>query len=219
MFVLPLADPSAGLPSDLRAVVADNTCTLPEASGSAPQEMDPTRENEVLFTYSVHWQVGDGGSSSPVLPDGVHLSSRSLVSVQASEVKWASRWDTYLTMSDVQIHWFSIVNSVVVVFFLSGKTFCSASVSQLSACSSSFCSSPPPPGPPSGILSMIIIRTLRKDIANYNREDDIVRPVSPPPGPPGLLSLSCMCVPRRTQWKSLGGRMSTETSSGLQSIP
>uniref|UniRef100_A0A8C2FYX5 Transmembrane 9 superfamily member n=1 Tax=Cyprinus carpio TaxID=7962 RepID=A0A8C2FYX5_CYPCA len=64
-------------------------------------------------------------------------------SLQESEVKWASRWDTYLTMSDVQIHWFSIVNSVVVVFFLSG------------------------------ILSMIIIRTLRKDIANYNREDDI----------------------------------------------
>lgn len=26
----------------------------------------------------------------------------------------------------------------------------------------------------SGILSMIIIRTLRKDIANYNKEDDIV---------------------------------------------
>lgn len=38
-------------------------------------------------------------------------------------MKWASRWDTYLTMSDVQIHWFSIVNSVVVVFFLSGE-FC-----------------------------------------------------------------------------------------------
>ncbi|KAL1020796.1 hypothetical protein UPYG_G00004770 [Umbra pygmaea] len=92
-------------------------CNLPEASGSVPQEIDPTRENEVLFTYSIHWEE--------------------------SQVKWASRWDTYLTMSDVQIHWFSIVNSVVVVFFLSG------------------------------ILSMIIIRTLRKDIANYNREDDI----------------------------------------------
>lgn len=37
-------------------------------------------------------------------------------------MKWASRWDTYLTMSDVQIHWFSIVNSVVVVFFLSGTS-------------------------------------------------------------------------------------------------
>lgn len=30
-----------------------------------------------------------------------------------------------------------------------------------------------------GILSMIIIRTLRKDIANYNREDDIVRKCTP----------------------------------------
>lgn len=44
------------------------------------------------------------------------------VCVQESEIKWASRWDTYLTMSDVQIHWFSIVNSVVVVFFLSGAS-------------------------------------------------------------------------------------------------
>lgn len=92
-------------------------CILPEAAGSLPQEIDPNKENDVLFTYSVHWE--------------------------GSPIKWASRWDTYLTMSDVQIHWFSIVNSVVVVFFLSG------------------------------ILSMIIIRTLRKDIANYNREDDI----------------------------------------------
>nr|XP_033770538.1 transmembrane 9 superfamily member 4 isoform X2 [Geotrypetes seraphini] len=92
-------------------------CTLPDPSSSAPQEIDSTRENQLFFTYSVQWQE--------------------------SNIKWASRWDTYLTMSDVQIHWFSIINSVVVVFFLSG------------------------------ILSMIIIRTLRKDIANYNKEDDI----------------------------------------------
>ena len=45
-------------------------------------------------------------------------------------------------MSDTQIHWFSIINSVVVVFFLSG------------------------------IITMIIIRTLRKDIAKYNMADD-----------------------------------------------
>uniref|UniRef100_A0A8C7D9N7 Transmembrane 9 superfamily member n=1 Tax=Oncorhynchus kisutch TaxID=8019 RepID=A0A8C7D9N7_ONCKI len=105
-------DPSADL-----KVADKGSCTLPEATNSAPQEIDPSKHNEVLFTYSVRWEE--------------------------SQVKWASRWDTYLTMSDVQIHWFSIVNSVVVVFFLSG------------------------------ILSMIIIRTLRKDIANYNREDDI----------------------------------------------
>ena len=49
-----------------------------------------------------------------------------------SVCRWASRWDIYLNMADVQIHWFSIVNSVVVVFFLSG------------------------------IITMIIIRTLRR---------------------------------------------------------
>uniref|UniRef100_UPI00358E0783 transmembrane 9 superfamily member 4 n=1 Tax=Myxine glutinosa TaxID=7769 RepID=UPI00358E0783 len=96
---------------------ADGSCKRPGTEAVEPQEIDPTKENNVLFTYSVTWK--------------------------ASNVQWASRWDTYLTMSDVQIHWFSIVNSVVVVFFLSG------------------------------ILSMIIIRTLRRDIANYNREDDI----------------------------------------------
>lgn len=45
-------------------------------------------------------------------------------------------------MGDVQIHWFSIVNSIVVVLFLAG------------------------------VLTMIIVRTLRRDIAQYNREDD-----------------------------------------------
>jgi len=53
------------------------------------------------------------------------------------------RWDTYLAMTDVQIHWFSIVNSVIVVFFLSG------------------------------ILSMIIVKTIRRDIARYNQEDSV----------------------------------------------
>jgi transmembrane 9 superfamily protein 2/4 len=46
-------------------------------------------------------------------------------------------------MNDVQIHWFSIINSLVVVFFLSG------------------------------ILTMIMVRTLRRDIAKYNTDDSI----------------------------------------------
>jgi transmembrane 9 superfamily protein 2/4 len=46
-------------------------------------------------------------------------------------------------MKDVQIHWFSIVNSVVVVLCLSG------------------------------FLSVIIVRTVRRDIANYNRDEDL----------------------------------------------
>jgi len=80
------------------------------------QEVNP-KSNELFFTYSVKWEK--------------------------SPIRWASRWDIYLNMADVQIHWFSIVNSVVVVFFLSG------------------------------IITMIIIRTLRRDIAKYNTDDDL----------------------------------------------
>ena len=78
--------------------------------------MSLTGETSLHFTYSVEWHQSD--------------------------IKWASRWDVYLEMSDTQIHWFSIINSVVVVFFLSG------------------------------IITMIIIRTLRKDIAKYNMADE-----------------------------------------------
>jgi len=38
-----------------------------------------------------------------------------------SEVRWASRWNVYLEMADLNIHWFSIINSVIVVFFLAGQ--------------------------------------------------------------------------------------------------
>ncbi|KAJ0965840.1 hypothetical protein J5N97_026978 [Dioscorea zingiberensis] len=56
-----------------------------------------------------------------------------------SDVKWASRWDTYLLMADDQIHWFSIVNSLMIVLFLSG------------------------------MVAMIMLRTLYRDISKYNQ--------------------------------------------------
>ncbi|KAI5083006.1 hypothetical protein GOP47_0002749 [Adiantum capillus-veneris] len=55
-----------------------------------------------------------------------------------SETKWASRWDVYLNMSDDQIHWFSIINSLMIVLFLSG------------------------------MVAMITMRTLYRDISKYN---------------------------------------------------
>lgn len=58
---------------------------------------------------------------------------------QESNIKWASRWDTYLLMNDDQIHWFSIINSLMIVLFLSG------------------------------MVAMIMMRTLYRDIANYNQ--------------------------------------------------
>jgi transmembrane 9 superfamily protein 2/4 len=59
-----------------------------------------------------------------------------------SEVEWASRWDIYLNMGNRfpdKIHWFSIVNSVVIVVFLTG------------------------------MIAMILVRALHRDISRYNR--------------------------------------------------
>lgn len=43
------------------------------------------------------------------------------VAFEESDVPWASRWDVYLTTKAVDIHWFSILNSIVVVLSLSGE--------------------------------------------------------------------------------------------------
>ncbi|KAK1275849.1 hypothetical protein QJS04_geneDACA003845 [Acorus gramineus] len=76
-----------------------------------PQEVDD--KQEIIFTYDVQFKESD--------------------------VKWASRWDTYLLMTDDQIHWFSIVNSLMIVLFLSG------------------------------MVAMIMLRTLYRDISKYNQ--------------------------------------------------
>ena len=57
----------------------------------------------------------------------------------ASDLVWADRWDVYLLGSpDDDIHYFAIVNSLMIVVFLTGA------------------------------IATIMIRTLRKDIAGYN---------------------------------------------------
>jgi transmembrane 9 superfamily protein 2/4 len=71
--------------------------------------------------------------------DGAEIVFSYDVRFVASEVKWASRWDTYLLMMDDQIHWFSIINSVMIVLFLSG------------------------------MVAMIMLRTVARDITKYNQ--------------------------------------------------
>ncbi|XP_047987579.1 transmembrane 9 superfamily member 4 [Leguminivora glycinivorella] len=93
----------------------DDSCQFP--SDPKPQLVNEDTGTKLYFTYSVEWGESD--------------------------ISWASRWDIYLGMKDVQIHWFSIVNSIVVLFFLSG------------------------------ILTMIMVRTLRRDIARYNSDESI----------------------------------------------
>jgi transmembrane 9 superfamily member 2/4 len=72
---------------------------------------------KVQFSYSVYW-----------IP---------------SPTAWATRWDKYLHVYDPKIHWFSLVNSAVVVVFLVVT------------------------------VASVLVRALRKDIARYNRLDQI----------------------------------------------
>jgi transmembrane 9 superfamily protein 2/4 len=59
-----------------------------------------------------------------------------------SELKWASRWDSYLQHAGTtSIHWFSIMNSLIIVVFLSA------------------------------FVGVVIFRTLNRDISRYNQHD------------------------------------------------
>uniref|UniRef100_A0A673ZY99 Transmembrane 9 superfamily member n=1 Tax=Salmo trutta TaxID=8032 RepID=A0A673ZY99_SALTR len=67
-----------------------------------------------------------------------------LVAAKMEPKRWASRWDYILeSMPHTNIQWFSIMNSLVIVLFLSG------------------------------MVAMIMLRTLHKDIARYNQMDSV----------------------------------------------
>ena len=66
----------------------------------------------ILFTYDIKWE--------------------------RCNIPWGSRWDIYLKIKENRIHWFSILNSLVVVFLLTG------------------------------LIALVLIRTLHRDITRYN---------------------------------------------------
>lgn len=71
----------------------------------------------ILWTYSVSWE-------------------------ESTTIKWTERWNVYLkNTGQSQIHWISIVNSLMIVLFLTG------------------------------MVAMIMMRTLRADLRRYNSQD------------------------------------------------
>ncbi|KAJ2918522.1 hypothetical protein MD484_g1852, partial [Candolleomyces efflorescens] len=58
-----------------------------------------------------------------------------------SDTPWATRWDNYLHIFDPRIHWFSLINSSAIVIFLCV------------------------------MVSMILFRSVSKDISRYNASD------------------------------------------------
>eukprot|EP01125_Pyxidicula_operculata_P002012 TRINITY_DN11990_c0_g1_i1.p1 TRINITY_DN11990_c0_g1~~TRINITY_DN11990_c0_g1_i1.p1 ORF type:complete len:659 (-),score=148.07 TRINITY_DN11990_c0_g1_i1:105-2039(-) len=92
------------------------TCTSALSGGGANPLILDKGEKNVVFTYSVNW---------------IH-----------SDTNWATRWHNYLSLQgEGQIHWFSIINSLMIVFFLSG------------------------------MVAMIMARTVRRDFIKYTEEE------------------------------------------------
>ncbi|KAG2668456.1 hypothetical protein I3760_15G161800 [Carya illinoinensis] len=60
---------------------------------------------------------------------------------EESDIKWPSRWDAYLKMEGSKVHWFSILNSLMVITFLAG------------------------------IVLVIFLRTVRRDLTRYEELD------------------------------------------------
>lgn len=79
----------------------------------------------------------------PKAPAGVIPWTYSVQWIEEPEVAWATRWDIYLSGAeqDNKIHWFSIVNSLLVVFVLSA------------------------------LVAMILIRTVKSDFVRFNETD------------------------------------------------
>mmetsp|Transcript_3504 Transcript_3504/g.6697 ORF Transcript_3504/g.6697 Transcript_3504/m.6697 type:complete len:619 (-) Transcript_3504:88-1944(-) len=73
---------------------------------------DLDQHDEIRFSYDVEWTY--------------------------SPNRWVSRWDNYLKVTAGHIHWFSILNSLMIMVFLSG------------------------------MVAIILLRTLYRDITRYN---------------------------------------------------
>jgi transmembrane 9 superfamily member 2/4 len=78
---------------------------------------------------------------SQVIKQGERITFSYEVEFQMSEIRWPSRWDAYLKMDGAKVHWFSIMNSMMVVFFLAGIVF------------------------------IIFLRTVRRDLTQYEELD------------------------------------------------
>eukprot|EP00903_Cladosiphon_okamuranus_P019925 g18312.t1 len=125
--------------------------TCPEMGRASSENRQSVEDpGQVIFTYDVKWELDE-------------------------DTTWSQRWDSYLSGNpENEIHYFSIVNSLMITLFLTG------------------------------VVAMIMLRTLRKDISTYNEmqtvEDaqeesgwklvhgDVFRP---PSFSPMLLSIMC----------------------------
>ncbi|KAI5059937.1 hypothetical protein GOP47_0025032 [Adiantum capillus-veneris] len=82
----------------------------------------------------------DEGPQQPV-QEGEQITFSYDVTFVKSDIRWPSRWDAYLKMEGARVHWFSILNSLMVIAFLAGIVF------------------------------VIFLRTVRRDLTKYEELD------------------------------------------------
>lgn len=107
----------------MRRIVSDDANLKPDKTNLSSPLLNLNENNipsgyydvilQIVYTYDIKWE--------------------------RSELRWSNRWDVYLKGNpDDEIHYFSIVNSLMIVLFLTG------------------------------VVAMIMLRTLHKDISSYN---------------------------------------------------
>jgi transmembrane 9 superfamily protein 2/4 len=86
-------------------------CPASPDDPGAPEGQEVKGGARIVYTYDTYWDTSD--------------------------ITWATRWDAYLQMPGGRVHWFSILNSIMVVVVMS-------------------C-----------IVAMIMVRTIRRDLQRY----------------------------------------------------
>lgn len=103
---------------DHSAVACNDKFDLEQGSATALTSDSPA-DAPVTWSYSIKWEE--------------------------SEIEWSTRWDVYMraTKAENRIHWFSIVNSLLIVLLLTA------------------------------VIAIILIRALRRDFARYNDPESL----------------------------------------------
>lgn len=117
---------------DYAGKLDDKTC-----GGGKKDEKNPPKDSEKIVLPPL------GIPARPPADQKIEITYTYSVKFTPNDsVKWSSRWDYILeSMPHTNIQWFSILNSLVIVLFLTG------------------------------MVAMILLRTLHKDIARYNADD------------------------------------------------
>ncbi|XP_009112619.2 transmembrane 9 superfamily member 11 [Brassica rapa] len=101
---------------------------------------DSTKKLKMYERYTTPIKC-DSTSVSMSVKEGQSIVFSYEVSFEESDIKWPSRWDAYLKMEGSKVHWFSILNSLMVITFLAG------------------------------IVLVIFLRTVRRDLTRYEELD------------------------------------------------